>query len=55
MELRFKVLINFNAGVIAIAIAGILGLVFKNYFMNIIEKKYIKDKYKAIKAFNLKA
>ena len=51
----FKVLINFNAGVLAIAIAGILGLVFKSYFMNLIEKKYIKDKYKAIHAFNQKA
>jgi len=50
----FKTLISFNAGVIAIAVAGIIGLVFKNYFMNLIEKKYIKDKYKTIHAFNQK-
>jgi len=51
----FSNLINFNAGLAAIAVVGILGLVFKNYVMNIIEKKYIKDKYEAIKAFDQKA
>lgn len=46
---------GFNAGLIAIAVAGILGIVFKNYFMNLITKKYIKDKYAAIHAFNQNA
>ncbi len=50
----FKTLINFNAGVIAIAAVGVLGFLLKNYFMNIIEKKYIKDKYATIHAFNQK-
>jgi len=30
-------------------------LLFKNYFMNLIEKKYIKDKYAAIHAFDQKS
>ncbi|MBL4904989.1 MAG: hypothetical protein JKZ00_03010 [Flavobacteriaceae bacterium] len=48
----FSSLINFNAGIIAVSVAGFLGLVFKNYLMGLIEKKYIKDKYAAIHAFN---
>lgn len=51
----FKDIINFNAGLAAIAIVGLLALVFKNYFMNLIEKKYIRDKYDTIKAFEQKA
>ena len=51
----FSSLINFNAGVIAISVVGILALVFKNYFMNIIEQKYIKAKYAAISAFEQKS
>lgn len=51
----FSDLISFNAGLIAIAVVGVLGIVFKNYFMNIIEKKYIEDKYEAVKAFDQKA
>jgi hypothetical protein len=47
----FSTLINFNAGIAAIAVVGILGLVFRNYFMNLIEKKYIRDKYATIRAF----
>ena len=47
----FSSLISFNAGIIAIAVVGLLGLVFKNYLMNFIEKKYIKDKYAMISAF----
>uniref|UniRef100_UPI0040482B75 DUF5687 family protein n=1 Tax=Polaribacter sp. TaxID=1920175 RepID=UPI0040482B75 len=46
---------GFNAGLIAIAAAGLLGIVFKNYFMNLITQKYIKDKYAAIHAFNQKS
>ena len=48
----FSSLINFNAGIIAIASVGVLTIVFKNQIMNIIEKKYIKDKYAAIHAFS---
>lgn len=48
----FSATINFNAGLIAITGFGILSLVFKNYFMNIIEKKYIRDKYATIHAFD---
>jgi len=48
----FSSLFNFNAGIIVIAIVGILGIAFKNYFMGLIEKKYIKDKYVTIHAFN---
>lgn len=50
----FKALLGFNAGIIAIAVVGGLSLLFKNYFMNLIEKKYIKDKYAMIHAFNQK-
>ena len=51
----FSMLFNFNAGLIAIALVGLAGFLLKNYFMNLIEKKYIKDKYAAIKAFEQKA
>ncbi|CAM1345465.1 DUF5687 family protein [Tenacibaculum amylolyticum] len=50
----FNKLVGFNAGIIAIATVGVLGLVFKNYIMNLIEKKYIENKYAAIHAFNQK-
>ena len=50
----FSSLINFNAGIIAVAATGLLGLVFRNYFMDLIEKKYIRDKYEAIHAFEQK-
>lgn len=40
-----------NAGFIAVAIVGVLGLIFKNYFMNLIEKKYLKDKHEMVGAF----
>lgn len=51
----FKSMVSFNAGIISIAMVGILTLVFKKYLMNMIEKKYIKDKYAAIHAFDQKA
>ena len=51
----FKTLISFNAGILAIAAVGIIGMIFKNYFMNIIEKKYISDKYAMINAFGKEA
>jgi len=51
----FSLPFGFNAGIAAIAGFGILGLVTKNYFMNLIAKRYIKEKYAAIHAFDQKA
>ncbi|WP_428741631.1 DUF5687 family protein [Tenacibaculum sp.] len=51
----FNKFVSFNAGVLAIAIAGALALAFKNYFMNLIENRYIKNKYAAIHAFSQKS
>lgn len=50
----FNKFIGFNAGIIAIAAVGVLGLLLKSYIMGLIEKKYIKDKYATIHAFNQK-
>lgn len=47
-------LINFNAGLIALALSGVLGLVFKSFFLNLIENVYQKTKYKTISAFSEK-
>ena len=49
-----KFFFGFNAGVFSIAIIGIIGIVFRNYFMNKIEKLYLKNKYKTISAFEEK-
>jgi hypothetical protein len=51
----FSLPFGLKAGIAAIAGFGIIGLVAKNYFMNIIAKKYIKEKYAAILAFDQKA
>ncbi len=51
----FSIPFGFNAGIAAIAGFGIIGIVAKNYFMNLIAKKYIKEKYAAIHAFDQKA
>jgi hypothetical protein len=51
----FSSLISFNAGIIAIAVVGVISLLLKNYAMNFIEKKYIKDKYAMINAFGKEA
>lgn len=51
----FKSLLGFNAGIISIAAVGIITILFKNYFMNLIERKYINSKYDAIQAFEQKA
>jgi len=48
-------LVGFNAGIIAIATVGLTGILFKNYFMDLIEKKYLRDKYATIHAFDQKA
>ena len=46
--------IGFNAGLITLALSGVLGIVFKNFFLNIIENVYQKGKYKTIAAFSEK-
>lgn len=46
--------ISFNAGLIALALSGIIGLVFKNFFLNKIETIYQKGKYKTVAAFSEK-
>lgn len=43
--------ISFNAGLITLALTGVLGIVFKNFFLNKIEDVYQKGKYKTIAAF----
>jgi hypothetical protein len=43
--------LGFNAGVIALALSGILGLVFTKQFLKFIEKTYQKGKYKTVAAF----
>lgn len=45
-------LISFNVGLICVAGAGALGLVFRAQFLTLIEKIYIKGKYKTVAAFD---
>ncbi|MDW5289021.1 DUF5687 family protein [Formosa sp. PL04] len=47
-------LINFNAGIIVLGVSGILGVAFKGFFLNLIEKVYQKGKYKTIAAYSEK-
>ena len=47
-------LISFDAGILILALSGLLGLVFQNQFLNIIESLYQKQKYKTIAAFGEK-
>jgi hypothetical protein len=47
-------LFNLTTGIICLAASGIIGLFFKNYFLNVIEKVYQKGKYKTIAAFGEK-
>jgi len=46
--------ISFEAGLFVLAFSGILGIVFKNYFLNSIEKLYQSGKYKTIAAYSEK-
>ena len=48
-------LINFEAGLIVLALSGVLGIVFRNYFLRKIEQTYQKGKYKTVAAFGEKA
>jgi len=45
---------NFEAGIIVLALSGVLGIVFKNYIFSKIEKIYQNGKYKTIAAFGEK-
>lgn len=47
-------LINFEAGLFVLALSGVLGIVFRNFFLNKIESIYQKGKYKTIAAFSEK-
>ena len=51
----FDKFVGHNAGFIVVAAIGIISLLLKNYAMNFIEKKYIKDKYAMINAFGKEA
>lgn len=48
-------LINFDAGILALAFSGILGIILKGFFLNKIENIYQKGKYKTVAAFSEKA
>ena len=45
---------NFNAGLLVLGLSGVLGIVFRNFFLNKIERIYQKGKYKTIAAYNEK-
>ena len=51
----FDKFVGYNSGFIVVAAVGVISLLLKNYAMNIIEKKYIKDKYVMINAFGKEA
>ena len=44
--------ISFNAGLITLALSGVIGIVFKNFFLNKIEQVYQNGKYTTIAAFS---
>lgn len=48
-------LINFETGIIVLALCGVLGIVFKNFFLSKIESVYQKGKYKTVAAYAEKA
>lgn len=50
----FKYNFNEKTGFIAIGIFGLLGLFFRNYIFNVIEKIYKQEKYSTIKAYQEK-
>jgi hypothetical protein len=51
----FNTYVGYNSGFIIVASIGLISLLLKNYAMNFIEKKYIKDKYAMINAFGKEA
>ncbi|WP_370477450.1 DUF5687 family protein [Tamlana flava] len=48
------VIFNFEVGLIVLASSGVLGIVFKNFFLSQIENLYQKGKYKTVSAFTEK-
>ncbi|MCF6168093.1 DUF5687 family protein [Lutibacter sp.] len=46
--------INFEAGLLVLGLSGVLGIIFRNFFLNKIESIYQKGKYKTIAAYNEK-
>ena len=46
--------INFESGLLVLGLSGVLGIVFKNFFLNKIEGLYQTGKYKTIAAFGEK-
>ncbi len=44
-------LVNFEVGIMVLALSGVLGIIFKNFFLSKIENLYQKGKYKTIAAF----
>lgn len=46
--------ISFEAGLLVLGLSGVVGIVFKNFFLNKIENVYQKGKYKTIAAFDEK-
>ena len=46
--------INFEVGLIVLGLSGVLGIIFRNFFLNKIETIYQKGKYKTIAAYNEK-
>ncbi|GGK30830.1 hypothetical protein GCM10007962_26430 [Yeosuana aromativorans] len=44
-------LVNFEVGIMVLALSGVLGIVFKNFFLSKIENLYQKGKYKTVAAF----
>ena len=51
----FNKFVGYNSGFIIVAGIGLISLLFKNYALNFIEKKYIKDKYAMINALGKEA
>jgi hypothetical protein len=51
----FNKFVGYNSGFIVVAAIGIISLLLRNYAMNFIEKKYLKDKYVMINAFGKEA
>jgi hypothetical protein len=47
-------LFNFEIGILVLGLSGVLGIVFRNFFLNKIESIYQKGKYKTIAAYNEK-
>lgn len=49
--LPFNLLLSYNAGIMALMVLGLLGILFRPQLMNFIEKAYQKNKYAMIKGF----